>query len=110
MAVIVHRIRLHDGVDPARFEAWVRDVDYATCPELPSVMAFSVQRVLNDADGTDTADDADLFFEIIEVSSREAFERDSRTEAFQRLVTDFDKMASVVDEFAGVRVGPGYRV
>lgn len=100
MDIIVHRIRLHRGVDPARFEAWVRDVDYATCPELPSVLAFSVQRA--------DAEAPFVFFEIIQVSSREEFERDMRTPAFGRLVADFEQMASVVEEFAGERVEPGY--
>jgi hypothetical protein len=111
MAIIAHRIRLHDGVEPARFEAWVRDVDYATCPELPSVVAFSVHRVLEGADAENgvAAGGPIHFFEIIEVSSREAFERDMQTEPFHRLVTDFDEMASVVDEVAGERVEPGYR-
>jgi REDY-like protein HapK len=100
MDIIVHRIRLHDGADPARFEAWVRDVDYATCPELPSVLAFSVQR----ADAGASFD----FFEIIQVTSREEFERDMGTQAFAGLVADFEQMASVVEEFAGSRVEPGY--
>lgn len=100
MDIIVHRIRLHDGADPARFEAWVRDVDYATCPELPSVLAFSVQR----ADAGASFD----FFEIIQVTSREEFERDMGTPAFAGLVADFEQMASVVEEFAGSRVEPGY--
>lgn len=103
MAIIVHRIRLHEGVDPARFEAWVRDVDYTTCPELPSVESFSVQRVV--------AGTGDLFhfFEIIQVTSREEFERDMHGEPFRRLVLEFDKVATVVDEVIGERVGEGYR-
>lgn len=100
MEIIVHRIRLHRGVDPARFEAWVREVDYATCPELPSVTGFSVQRA--------DAEAPFLFFEVIQVTSREAFERDMATPAFGRLVADFEQMASVVEEFSGERIEPGY--
>jgi hypothetical protein len=100
MEIIVHRIRLHRGVDPARFEAWVREVDYATCPELPSVTAFSVQRA--------GAEAPSLFFEVIQVTSREDFERDMAGPAFGRLVADFERLASVVEEFAGERVEPGY--
>jgi len=100
MDIIVHRIRLHHGVDPARFEAWVREVDYATCPELPSVTAFSVQRA--------DAEAPFLFFEIIQVTSREDFERDMASPAFGRLVADFEEMASVVEEFTGTRLEPGY--
>ncbi|WP_172382326.1 RedY protein [Streptomyces sp. MNP-20] len=104
MAVIVHRIRLHDGVAPERFESWVRDVDYATCPELPAVRAFGVQRRAFGEGGG-----AVEYFEIIEVTSAAEFERDVRSEPFRRLVADFEKMAAVVDEWSGERVGAGYR-
>ncbi|WP_338896095.1 RedY protein [Streptomyces sp. TG1A-60] len=111
MAIIVHRIRLHDGVEPARFETWVRDVDYATCPELPSVVSFSVQRVVEEscADaGPAVGGESFHFFEVIEVTSREAFERDMRSAQFHKLVAEFGQMAKVVDEMAGERVGRGY--
>ncbi|MFG2681655.1 RedY protein [Streptomyces sp. NPDC048392] len=102
MDVIIHRIRLHDGVDPARFEAWVRDVDYATCPQLPSVRAFEVQRV-----STEPAAPFH-YFEVISVGALDDFSRDMKTEAFQGLVAAFDTMASVVDEMSGERIEPGY--
>ncbi|MFJ2261661.1 RedY protein [Streptomyces sp. NPDC087844] len=102
MTVIVHRIRLLDGVAPDRFETWVRDVDYATCPELPSVLSFSVQRV--------HAGDAPLaYVEIIEVSSLADFEHDMQSPPFRKLVSDFDQMAEVVSETVGDRIGDGYR-
>ncbi|MFI9503295.1 hypothetical protein [Nocardia sp. NPDC052566] len=102
MQLIVHLIRLHPDTDPAAFESWVRDVDYATCPALPSVRAFSVQRAPNPPDAPWH------YFEIIMVTSREDFEQDMSTPDFKSLVTAFDTMAEVVDEFAGTRVEPGY--
>ncbi|MFH8988083.1 RedY protein [Streptomyces sp. NPDC017940] len=102
--VIVHRIRLHEGVEPERFESWVRDVDYATCPHLPGVVAFTVLRV-PEAEAASPGE----YFEIIEVTGREAFERDMQSEPFRRLVADFEKMAVVVAESTGERVGSGYR-
>lgn len=102
MKVIIHRIRLHPDTDPARFEKWVREVDYATCPELPSVRAFSVHRISAEPD-------AEFHYvEIITVTGTEEFERDMRTPAFHGLETEFDTMAAVVDEIAGTRIGPGY--
>ncbi|BDD75358.1 RedY protein [Streptomyces violaceoruber] len=103
MDVIIHRIRLHDGVDPARFEAWVRDVDYATCPRLPSVRAFAVHRV-------STEQDAPFhYFESISVTGPDEFSRDMKTEAFRDLVTVFDTMATVVEEMSGELLEPGYQ-
>jgi hypothetical protein len=97
--MMIHRIRLHDGVDPARFEAWVRDVDYRGCQRLPSVRAFSVQRL--------PGEPAE-YFEVISADSEEAFARDMRTAAFRRLEEGFGRLAAVVSELAGVRLEPGY--
>ncbi|MFW6695384.1 RedY protein [Streptomyces sp. MAR4 CNX-425] len=102
MDLIVHRIRLHAGVPSARFENWVRDTDYRTCPALPSVVAFTVQRVSADPDAPVH------YFEVITVTGRAAFEADMATDAFRRLAADFGTMASVVDELGGERIEPGY--
>ncbi|MFK4102172.1 RedY protein [Streptomyces sp. NPDC019531] len=114
MTIIVHRIRLHDGVEPSRFEKWVRDVDYAACRELPSVLAFGVQRVVDTpaepSAGTGASDtNGPDYFEIIEVTSLGEFERDMESSRFQQLVVEFDQMAKVVDEVTGERIGEGYR-
>lgn len=102
MKVVIHRIRLHADTDPARFEKWVREVDYATCPELPSVVAFSVHRVSAEPD-------AEFHYtEIISVTGTEEFERDMQTAAFHGLEAEFDTMATVVDEISGTRIGSGY--
>jgi hypothetical protein len=116
LTVIIHRIQLLDSVEPERFERWVREVDYAACPELPSVLAFGVQRVDADADadtGTETGAGGRPhpahYFEIIEVSSPEDFARDMESARFRRLEEDFGRMAKVVEEVAGERIGEGYR-
>jgi REDY-like protein HapK len=100
MHTLIHRIRLRDGVDPARFEAWVREVDYRSCPQLPSVRAFSIHRV---------AAQEGEYFEVIDIESHEAFERDMRSAAFRRLEAGFGELAAVVDDLAGERLEPGYR-
>ncbi|MCF6521797.1 RedY protein [Streptomyces sp. JJ36] len=102
MEYIVHRIRLRDIAERERFESWVRDVDYATCPQLPSVRTFSVQRVSVEPDAPVH------YFEIIGVTDRQAFEADMGRDAFHALEAEFGKMAEVVDEIAGERIDPGY--
>lgn len=102
MHVIVHRIRLHEGVDPARFEAWVRESDYRAAADLKSLHSFAVHRT------SAAANSPCQYFEVISVTSPEEFERDMRTDTFQRLVAAFDTMASVVDEISGERIEPGY--
>ncbi|MEO3827454.1 hypothetical protein [Actinomadura sp. B10D3] len=100
MEIIVHTIALHPDADPAEFEAWVRDVDYATCPDLPSVQAFDVVRAPGGRPGR--------YFEIIRVGSAAEFEKDMRTPAFRRLETAFSTMAAVTEEMSGTRLEPGY--
>ncbi|MBA5221207.1 RedY protein [Streptomyces griseoaurantiacus] len=110
MTVLIHRIQLLDSVEPERFERWVREVDYAACPELPSVLAFGVHRVDATPDtGAGGRPYPAHYFEIIEVSSPEDFARDMDSARFRRLEADFGRMAKVVEEVAGERIGEGYR-
>ena len=103
MRIIVHKIKLKAGVSAAQFEDWVKSTDYRACPDLPSVLSFSVQRA------SDAANAPFHFFEVIQVSSVEAFERDMKTSLFESLVAGFSKMADVVEELSGERVDPGFR-
>lgn len=100
MPVIVDKIRLHDPKHEEDFVRWVTEVDYATCPDLPSVLRFEVVRAGPGA-GCD-------FFEIIHVESQAAFERDMQTPAFAGLVARFTEMASVVETLSGEGIAPGY--
>lgn len=100
MTVLVHRIQLRPDVAPERFERWVREVDYASCPLLPSVLAFSVHRV---------AGRASEYFEVITVDSLASFERDVTGPVFAELERGFAELATVLDELVGERIAHGYR-
>jgi hypothetical protein len=102
MITIVHKIRLKPGIDHERFERWVREVDYAACPDLPSAYGFSVHRASTEPRA------AFHYFEVIRIANLEAFERDMATPLFQSLVTVFDQMAEVVEEITGTKLEPGY--
>lgn len=99
---IVDKIRLKPGVTPERFERWVRDSDYASCPALPSLISFVVARV------TDEPGAPVHYFEIVQVTSAEAFEADTASDVFRALVAAFTEMAEVVETFQGHRLEPGY--
>ncbi|KZL24603.1 MULTISPECIES: hypothetical protein [unclassified Pseudovibrio] len=101
MKLIVHKIRLLDQSLATRFEDWVINTDYPTCPKLPSVVGFSVQRA-------DPGLDFD-YYEVITVTSQNEFEKDMATKGFMALVEMFSEMAEVVEEIAGTRLGDGYR-
>jgi hypothetical protein len=102
MDTIVHKIRLKPSSSPREFEAWVRETDYATCPDLRSVIEFGVHRVMESGASYE-------YFEVIRVSSRAAFEKDAASPVFQRLASEFERMAVVIDECGGTLISPGYR-
>lgn len=103
MDIIVHRIRLRDGISPERFEKWVTEADYAACPNLTSVVSFSVQRIAGESAGPVE------YFEVITVTGRAEFGRDMATPVFRELESGFSGLAEVVDELAGERIGLGYQ-
>ena len=86
MLIIIDHIRLKQPDLRAAFVKWVREVDYAACRDLPSVLRFEMHLV----------------------SSREAFERDMKLPLFGSLQARFSEMASVVRQIAGAPVPPGY--
>jgi hypothetical protein len=98
--VVIHRIRLHGGTPPELFERWVREVDYAACPLLPSVESFTVQRI---------PDRPGEYFEVIEVRSEAEFAADMGSPVFHSLEDAFGRLATVVDALTGERIEPGYR-
>ncbi|QPF73604.1 RedY protein [Roseateles sp. DAIF2] len=100
MLTLIDRIRLKSPEQRAPFMRWVREVDYRACQDLPSVLRFQVFECPG-GDGLD-------FFEIVEVSSAEAFDLDMRTPLFQTLVQRFSQMAELGDQFGGHLLEPGF--
>lgn len=103
MTTIIHTIRLKPGVAHERFEQWVRETDYQSCPRLPSVAQFSVHCVSTDPEAPFH------YFEVIHVDNLDAFEQDMRTDTFRALVDGFSQMADVVTEITGRDIPPGWR-
>lgn len=100
MQILIDRIRLGDPSYREEFIAWVRDVDYAACRDLPSVLRFHVYEA---AEGADCD-----FFEIVHVSSLADFERDMQLPLFRSLQERFGRMATVASQLAGMPVPPGF--
>lgn len=102
MKTIIHKIKLKDVNDVEKFKDWVLNKDYVACQKLPSVKRFSVHHVSSESS-------ADYhFFEVIRISDMAAFEADMDTPVFHSLVEAFDKMADVVEEITGDKIGNGY--
>ncbi len=65
---------LKPGVDPAEYERWVRERDYALVKSLPNYLSYTVHRIRGPVDG---APDAGWqYIERIEVKSLEQHDRD----------------------------------
>ena len=65
---------LKPGVDPAEYERWVRERDYALVRRLPNYLSYTVHRIRRPIDG---APDAGWqYLERIEVESLEQHDRD----------------------------------
>ncbi|WP_027708640.1 RedY protein [Zooshikella ganghwensis] len=103
MDTIIHKIRLLDINKASDFERWVETTDYATCPDLPSVLQFDVHRV------SQAPDASYHYVEIIKVTSHADFSNDMNTDVFAGLVSRFTSMAEVIEEVSGVQLGLGYR-
>lgn len=66
--------RLREGVDPAHYERWVREVDYPLARRLPTIRSYFVTRLdgLLDKDGEPPYD----YLEVVEITALEAYRRD----------------------------------
>ncbi|ALU42658.1 MULTISPECIES: RedY [Pseudoalteromonas] len=103
MKLIVHKIRLKHIQHLGAFRDWVETTDYKACEQLDSVKAFAVFEASAEADAPFH------FVETIYLESEQAFEQDMTTPLFQSLVSRFDEMAEVVEEFKGERIAQGYQ-
>ncbi|MBI3898687.1 MAG: RedY protein [Gammaproteobacteria bacterium] len=101
MLIVIDKIKLKDTACADEFVKWVKEVDYAACHNLPSVMGFHMQRV-------ERGGDCD-FLEIVQISSWSDFEKDMRTPLFQSLVARFSQMADVSEQIICDPIPPGYR-
>ncbi|GLR11761.1 RedY protein [Chitinimonas prasina] len=101
MLTIIDKIKLKDPAYEDDFVKWVREVDYLTCHELPSVQSFCVHKVMRGADCD--------FVETITVSSWKAFEQDMASPQFAGLVARFSQMADVSEQLVCDPIAPGYR-
>jgi len=65
---------LKAGVDPAEYEAWVRERDYALVRTLPNYISYKVHRIRKPVAGAE--DSGWQYIERIEVRSLEQHDRD----------------------------------
>jgi hypothetical protein len=74
---------LKPGVDPAAYEAWVRERDYGLVRTLPNYLSYRVHRISGPILGFESA--GWQYLERIEVTSLEQHDRDLASPAGQAL-------------------------
>jgi hypothetical protein len=63
---------LHDGVDPAEYEAWIRRVDYPVARSKEPILSYEVTRLEGQLDGSDSPLPCQ-YLEVVEISDLEAY-------------------------------------
>lgn len=63
---------LHEGVDPAEYEAWIRRVDYPIARSKDPILSYEVTRLEGHLDGSDAPLPAQ-YLEVVEISDLEAY-------------------------------------
>lgn len=76
MTMVFFLNTLHEGVDPADYERFVREVDYPTARALPSIERYDVIRI--EGPLRDKAADFE-YLEIVEVSDLERYKEELST-------------------------------
>jgi hypothetical protein len=90
---------LRQGVDPADYERWVREVDYPTSAQVPSIISFSVHRVEGPFRRADLECD---YIEVIEVTDLEDYRRDlEEIPQLQELFRQIRQYLAPSEQFSG---------
>lgn len=73
MPTVFFLARLREGVDPAAYEQWVRDVDYPTAHSIPSIMSYKTHRLAGPFRQAEVSYD---YIEVVEVTNLDDYRRD----------------------------------
>jgi hypothetical protein len=87
--------KLRDGVDPADYERFVREVDYPFARRLPTIRSYVVTRLDGLFDGGDAPYD---YLEVVEITELEGYRKSLDPSASPELQQFFDQWSSFVAE------------
>jgi hypothetical protein len=90
---------LRPGVDHADYERWVREVDYPTSAEVPSIISFRVHRVEGPFREAELECD---YIEVVEVTDLEDYQRDlEEVPELQELFRQIRQYLKPSEQFSG---------
>jgi uncharacterized protein (TIGR02118 family) len=87
--------KLRDGVDPAAYERFVREVDYPLARRVPTIKSYVVTRL----DGLWEGGDAPYnYLEVVEITELEAYRESLDSDASPEVKEFFEQWSSFVGE------------
>jgi REDY-like protein HapK len=96
---MAHRVfflnKLREGVDPADYERFVREVDYPFARRLPTIRSYVVSRLEGLFDGGEAPYD---YLEVVEITELEAYRKSLDPSADREVQRFFEQWSSFVGE------------
>jgi hypothetical protein len=87
--------RLREGVDPAEYERFVREVDYPFARRLPTIQSYVVTRLEGLFEGGEAPYD---YLEVVEITELEAYRRSLDPSGSPEVRQFFDQWSGFVGE------------
>jgi hypothetical protein len=81
--------RLHDGVDPDEYEAWIRRVDYPVARSQDAITSYTVTRIAGTLSGE--GESPYDYLEVIEISDLEAYRALGSLPEFEQLLQEWSQ-------------------
>lgn len=88
--------KLRDGIDPADYERWIREVDYPLARRLPTIESYVVTRLNGLYEGGDRPPYD--YVEVVEITELEAYRKSLDPSARPELEQFADEWSSFVGE------------
>ncbi len=87
--------KLREGVDPAAYERWVREVDYPFARRLPTIESYVVTRLDGLFEGGEAPYD---YLEVVEITELDAYRKSLDRGSSPELKQFFEEWSSFVGE------------
>jgi hypothetical protein len=87
--------KLREGIDPADYERFVREIDYPFARRLPTIRSYVVTRLEGLFDGGETPYD---YLEVVEITELEAYRKSLDPSASPEVKQFFDEWSGFVGE------------
>jgi hypothetical protein len=91
---------LHEGVDPADYEKWVREVDYPFARAQPTITRYEVATLKGNLFGTE-GDLPCQFLEVVDITDVKAYEAGAAGPEFEAFLREWSEYVATATMFWG---------